>query len=179
MSETQNDIEYFLESFGFIKNDVKEINKLLLSIGYDLTTIKYFLEHDEIGLKKTCRKGKLSCKDLVLIDKLIVYYNNFYTTKNEKTLDEFKKDINEKLRKIKEKYIPETNVFKKEIIQADKNLCTDIMASINEKSLWKTIKTKSIYEVLLGDSITCLNIINKSEMRYIRNNSGQEAFMYR
>lgn len=84
------------------KYDKNNINYILLKIGYDYKTIKHMLENDIIGIKKTCRKGKLSIKELVLIDKFITCYqqsNNNINDNNDDD-DKSKRNLNMKIKSV-------------------------------------------------------------------------------
>lgn len=89
-----------LDSVGLNKYDKNNINFILLKIGYDYKTIKHMLENDIIGIKKTCRNGKLSIKELVLIDKLITYYQYLNNDKEDKNNDDSNKKINMNIKRV-------------------------------------------------------------------------------
>jgi hypothetical protein len=82
------------------KYDKNNINYILLKIGYDYKTIKHMLENDIIGIKKTCRKGKLSIKELVLIDKFITCYQQSNNINDDDDDDKSKRNLNMKIKSV-------------------------------------------------------------------------------
>ena len=58
------------------------------------------LENDIIGIKKTCRKGKLSIKELVLIDKFITCYQQSNNINDDDDDDKSKRNLNMKIKSV-------------------------------------------------------------------------------
>lgn len=173
------DVKDFLKEIDMNQTDIINLNELLLKLGYDLKTIKYMLKYDSIGLKKTIRRNKdLNFNELVLFDKLIVYFVTFNEIKNNDIID-LKLKVNKIVRSLKEKYIPDVNKFDKHTIQDDKDICTNMMSELDELQFWKNSKTKCFFQTTIADLISCLTMIRQCEIKYIRNDAISEQSMYR
>ena len=173
------DIKDFLKEIDMNQTDIIKLNELLLKLGYDLKTVKYILKYDPIGFKKTLRRNEeLNSNELVLFDKLIVYFVTFNESKNNDIID-LKIRVNEIVRSLKEKYIPDVNKFDKDTIQDDKDICTNMMSELEELQFWKNSKTKCFFQTTLTELISCLTMIRQCEIKYIRNDAISEQSMYR
>tara|TARA_B100000925_G_C21869449_1_gene413640 strand:+ start:310 stop:837 length:528 start_codon:yes stop_codon:yes gene_type:complete len=173
------DVKDFLKEIDMNQTDIIKLNDLLINLGYDLKTLKYMLKYDPIGFKKTIRRNKdLNSNDLVLFDKLTVYFVTFNECKNS-DISDLKNRIDKIVRSLKEKYVPDVNKFDKDTIQEDKDICTNMMSELDELQFWKNSKTKSFFQSSIAELISCLTIIRQSEIKYIRNNAISEQSMYR